>query len=300
MTPSDHDHRHPAHHAAGCGPSHRIIDRHHAAHALPAGRQWNALRRGVVRFVRRPLVRRIFWGCDAHFRGRRGRHRRPVVASLQRPDRTRCRDAVAEGGDREEFRRQTNRVGRRHPDRARRERPHILTLARHRRARRRRHRGRDRAESRSRHFRHGPADRQCARGKPQSGRRRNVGADRDRRPASPCSPAPTSGRSPPRPPALPAAQSRPAGRISPCRRDRCAPARRTSPASSAWIDGLRRDRPRRSRSARARSQERQSDRRRPAQRQALDVQPDQCEPDAAAAGRRDFRLASDNPDGHGC
>ncbi len=48
----------------------------------------------------------------------------------------------------------------------------------------------------------------------------------------------------------------------------------------------RRDRSRRPRSARTRSQERQPHRRRPAQRQALDLRPDQCEPDAARAGRR--------------
>jgi hypothetical protein len=65
MTPSDYDHRHPAHHAPGAGhPPHH--DRHHAEHR--SGRKrWNALRRGAVRFLRRPIVRRLFWGATLTF-----------------------------------------------------------------------------------------------------------------------------------------------------------------------------------------------------------------------------------------
>jgi Protein of unknown function len=70
MTPSDHDHRqrHPAPHAAGAG--HRPHHDHHAAHhphhhatRRSSRRWWIALRRGAVGFLRRRLVRRIFWGA---------------------------------------------------------------------------------------------------------------------------------------------------------------------------------------------------------------------------------------------
>ena len=199
-------------------------------------RQWNAWRRGVVKVFRLPWVRRILWGTTLTVARRRGRHCRPMVASHQRSDRTRYGDAVVESGDREEFRRQADRRGRRHPDRARRERPHILALARHRRARRRRHRGGERAESRSGPFRLGPADRQCARGKPQSGRRRNVGADRDRRPGHRVRRRQQAAdRHRVRQVACGAAWP---ARPGPRRRDRCAPARRTlsafSPGSTVW------------------------------------------------------------------
>src|SRR5664280_2538884 len=63
MTPSDNDHRHPAHHAPGAG--HHPHD-HDAAHSA-SRRQWNMLRRGVVKFVRRPWVRRSFWGATITF-----------------------------------------------------------------------------------------------------------------------------------------------------------------------------------------------------------------------------------------
>ena len=116
--------------------------------------------------------------------------------------------------------------------------------------------------------------RQAARRKPQSGRRRNVGAHRDGRPVT----------------VFAGADKRPIATAPPrpCRRPRRRPRPAAKPALPpgalragfedvagvlAWIDGARRDRPRRPRSARARPQERQSDRRRPAQRQALDLQP---------------------------
>src|SRR5208283_4106861 len=60
MTPSDHDHRHSAHHAAG--PGHRQHHTRHHAAGRSGRRQWNALRRGVVKVFRLPWVRRIFWG----------------------------------------------------------------------------------------------------------------------------------------------------------------------------------------------------------------------------------------------
>jgi hypothetical protein len=64
MTPSEQDHRHPARHAPGAGqhPQHG----HHAAQGS-SRRQWNALGRGVVTFVRRPWVRRVFWGATLTF-----------------------------------------------------------------------------------------------------------------------------------------------------------------------------------------------------------------------------------------
>src|ERR1700688_342941 len=65
MTPSDHDHRHPAHHAPGPGhPPHH--DRHHAEHRS-GRRRWSALRRSAIRFLRRPIVRRLFWGATLTF-----------------------------------------------------------------------------------------------------------------------------------------------------------------------------------------------------------------------------------------
>ena len=222
-------------------------------------------------------------GRDARLRRRRGRHRRPVVAALQRPDRTRHGDAVAEGGDREEFRRQADRHGRRHPDRARRERPHLACAC---------------------------ATSSCAtptapwsraRRKPKwafpasaccparCARKASIwSAPKCRcasRPtaASPCSPAPTSGRSPPRAATLPPAQpGQPADATAPQGPLRAGVAGHRRHAGLDRRPG--RDRSRRPRSARTRPQERQSDRRRSAQRQALDLQPDQCELDAA--GRR--------------
>jgi hypothetical protein len=65
MTPSEHDHRHPARHAPGAG-QHPHHGHHHAAQGS-SRRQWNALRRGVVGLVRRPLVRRVFWGATLTF-----------------------------------------------------------------------------------------------------------------------------------------------------------------------------------------------------------------------------------------
>jgi hypothetical protein len=56
MTDHGHHHRHPAHQAP-----------HHAAHphhaALGSGRRrWGLFRRGLVRLMRRPIVRRVYWG----------------------------------------------------------------------------------------------------------------------------------------------------------------------------------------------------------------------------------------------
>src|ERR1700688_2774833 len=65
MTPSEHDHRHLARHAPGAG-QHPHHGHHHAAQGS-SRRQWNVLRRGVVGLVRRPLVRRVFWGATLTF-----------------------------------------------------------------------------------------------------------------------------------------------------------------------------------------------------------------------------------------
>src|ERR1039458_7588727 len=65
MTPSEQDHRHPARHAPGAG-QHPQHGHHHAAQGS-SRRQWNALGRGVVTFVRRPWVRRGFWGATLTF-----------------------------------------------------------------------------------------------------------------------------------------------------------------------------------------------------------------------------------------
>ena len=59
MTPRHHEHKRPARHAAG-ELAHQVRH-HHPAHRL-ALRQWTALRRGAVKFLRRPWVRRTFWG----------------------------------------------------------------------------------------------------------------------------------------------------------------------------------------------------------------------------------------------
>ena len=58
MTGKDHDHRHPAPHAlAASHASHR----QHVAEGSDR-RRWTRGRRGVVRFLRRPVWRRLFWG----------------------------------------------------------------------------------------------------------------------------------------------------------------------------------------------------------------------------------------------
>ena len=65
MTPSDHDHRRPAHRAVAADhpPGHR---RHHAA-ANFARRQWNALRYGAIRLLHWRLAQRIFWVATLTF-----------------------------------------------------------------------------------------------------------------------------------------------------------------------------------------------------------------------------------------
>jgi len=65
MTPSEHDHRHPARHAPGAG--HQPHHGHRHAAQGSSRRQWNALRRGVVALIRRPLVRRAFWAATLTF-----------------------------------------------------------------------------------------------------------------------------------------------------------------------------------------------------------------------------------------
>src|SRR5664279_2712157 len=65
MTPSEHDHRHSARQVPGAS-QHPHHGHHHAAQGS-SRRQWNALRRGVVGIVRRPWVRRSFWGMTLAF-----------------------------------------------------------------------------------------------------------------------------------------------------------------------------------------------------------------------------------------
>jgi len=65
MTPSEHNHRHPARHTPGAS-QHPHHGHHHAAQGS-GRRQWNALRRGVVGLIRRPLMRRMFWVATLAF-----------------------------------------------------------------------------------------------------------------------------------------------------------------------------------------------------------------------------------------
>lgn len=56
MTRKDHEHKVPAHHAPSAG---------HTPHRVAHGsgrRRWSSLRRGVVRFLRRSFMRRLYWG----------------------------------------------------------------------------------------------------------------------------------------------------------------------------------------------------------------------------------------------
>ena len=109
------------------------------------------------------------------------RHCHAVVAARQRPHSTRRRHALARLGDRGEFRQPAQSPGRRHANRAHRQRRRGGAHSRHRGARcRRQHRG-ERAESGSSRLRHEPAQRPYARRKPQSGRRGIVGAHRAKR-----------------------------------------------------------------------------------------------------------------------
>jgi hypothetical protein len=77
MTGSDHKPKHKRAHAgrAGHAPphhrdhaharAHKSHHPHHAEHAEPSSirRKWGSLRRGIVRFLRRPFLRRLFWGA---------------------------------------------------------------------------------------------------------------------------------------------------------------------------------------------------------------------------------------------
>jgi len=56
MTRKDHEHKVAAHHAPSAGHA-----PHHTTHGS-GRRRWSSLRRGVVRFLRRPLMRRLYWG----------------------------------------------------------------------------------------------------------------------------------------------------------------------------------------------------------------------------------------------
>ena len=153
------------------------------------------------------------------------------------------------------------------------------------------------AEGRS--VRHEPADGPGARAEPQSGRRRNGGAHRDRRPRDrvrrrrQAADRHRRAGADPGAPGQPADASAPQGDVALGSRGR---------GRHHGLDRRRRrDRPRRPRSARTRSQERQPHRRRPAQRQALDLRPDQREPDAARARRRDLSARDRTiPNGPGC
>ena len=224
-------------------------------------------------------------GQHARHRPRHRRHRRLVVAPVERTDRARSGDAVAEGGDRREFRRQAYGLGRRHAARARRGRPRVAASARHHCARRRWHHRGERAQGGSRSVRLEPAQRHGAGEKSQSGRRRNGGAHREgrqrhrvrrRQQAPDCHRGAGAGR-------VRRDQDRRIERAGAVAR-RCRGYRRL-----AGVDRrTRRHRPRRPRSARTRPQEWQSDGRRSAQRQALVVQPDQRQPDAPDAGRSEL------------
>ena len=184
-------------------------------------------------------MRRILWS-SARYRRSRSRSAvvGAVVAAVARADRARHRDAVAQGRDRGEFRRQAHRHRWRHADRARRERPHLAAPARHRGARRRRHRRRERAESRSRHF---PASACCA---ARCARRASIWSAPNCRcaskptAASPFLPAPTSGRSRRAPPARAARRRSQAAAEPRCRQARCAAASTISPACSPGSTAL--------------------------------------------------------------
>src|SRR3972149_642712 len=56
MTRKAHEHKVAAHHAPSAGHA-----PHHTTHGS-GRRRWSSLRRGVVRFLRRPLMRRLYWG----------------------------------------------------------------------------------------------------------------------------------------------------------------------------------------------------------------------------------------------
>jgi hypothetical protein len=58
MTGKDYDHRHPAHHV----PAASHTSHHQHATDGSGRRRWTGRRRGVVRFLRRPMWRRLFWG----------------------------------------------------------------------------------------------------------------------------------------------------------------------------------------------------------------------------------------------
>ena len=186
MTPSDHDHRRSASHAAGAAARHPHHHRQHAAHhARPRfpRRQWAALRRGMAKTLRRPWVRRVLWGAaitvgvvalavgGLWWRLSSG----PIELDVATPWLKAAieknfggKQTVSVGGTQIE-RDENGRTSLRLRDIVVRDADGID--------------GGERAEGRSRHFRHKPAGRQCACGKPQSRRRRNVGADRNRRPS---------------------------------------------------------------------------------------------------------------------
>src|SRR3974390_972795 len=58
MTRREHDHRHHAPHAAAVGHA----SHHHRTVLVSGRRRWSNFRREAVRFLRRPVMRRIYWG----------------------------------------------------------------------------------------------------------------------------------------------------------------------------------------------------------------------------------------------
>ena len=65
MTGNDHQHRHPAHHAAVAGartPQPHAARAPHPHAARAPRRRWSGFGSGLGRFLRRPLVRRLSWG----------------------------------------------------------------------------------------------------------------------------------------------------------------------------------------------------------------------------------------------
>ncbi len=111
----------------------------------------------------------------------RGLVLRPVVAAWRRPDQSRYGDAMARGRHRGQHRSRQHGRDRRHPDRAGGPDQDRGAHPRHRRARPRPCGGGDRAQGRGQAVGRCAVDGTAARRKPQSGRRRIVGAHYSRR-----------------------------------------------------------------------------------------------------------------------
>jgi hypothetical protein len=74
MTRSEHTPKHPVHHAASASHAqahhirhHADHHRHHQANYESGRRRWGDLRRGIVRFLQRRIVRRLFWAATLCF-----------------------------------------------------------------------------------------------------------------------------------------------------------------------------------------------------------------------------------------